>query len=285
MTGTPTVVIATRDREASLMRTLERLEALPERPPIVVADNGSSDGTAPAVRRAHPDVMLLELGHNRGAVARTLGARLAAGPYVAFSDDDSWWAPGSLARAAAILDRFPDLALVAARVVVGPEESDDPICARMTNSPLTARSDLPGPPVLGFIACAAVVRQSAFLEVGGFDPRIEFCCEELMLAVDLRSHGWELAYVPELVAHHHPSPHRDAGSRRRLEARNLIWFAWLRLSPGGFVRSAVRVVRRSFGDRQAVAGLVEAVAGLPRLAAAREPIARELERELRRLDP
>jgi hypothetical protein len=35
-----TVVIATRDRRASLLATLERLAALPERPPVVVVDNG-----------------------------------------------------------------------------------------------------------------------------------------------------------------------------------------------------------------------------------------------------
>ena len=86
------VVIATRDRRAALEAVLPRLLALPERPRVVVADNASTDGTPHAVAR-FPGVVLLPLGENRGAAARTAGARAVRTPYVAFSDDDSWWRP------------------------------------------------------------------------------------------------------------------------------------------------------------------------------------------------
>ena len=65
-----TVVIATRDRRSELSRTLDRLSELPERPPVIVVDNGSSDGTAAMVRPRHPDVVLLAARTNLGAVAR-----------------------------------------------------------------------------------------------------------------------------------------------------------------------------------------------------------------------
>jgi hypothetical protein len=58
------VVIATRDRRERLLATLGRIGGLPERPPLVVVDNGSCDGTADAVRRRHPD----DLGHRVGDV-------------------------------------------------------------------------------------------------------------------------------------------------------------------------------------------------------------------------
>src|SRR5512135_2103047 len=49
-TGSPvTVVIATRNRAQELGHTLERLAGLPERPPVVVVDNSSRDGTAEMV--------------------------------------------------------------------------------------------------------------------------------------------------------------------------------------------------------------------------------------------
>src|SRR5215204_4348824 len=147
------VVIATRNRGTELVGTLTRLLALDEQPPIVVVDNGSTDGTAELVRGHHPGVQVVGLRRNRGAAARTVGARLVDSPYVAFSDDDSWWAPGALRRAADLLDRHPRLAVLAARVLVGPEERLDPVCDQMAHSPLPPAADLPGPSVLGFIAC------------------------------------------------------------------------------------------------------------------------------------
>ncbi|HEX2312720.1 MAG TPA: glycosyltransferase family 2 protein, partial [Thermomonospora sp.] len=107
-----TVVIATRDRRGELVRTLKTLTALPEEPAIVVVDNASADGTADAVRAEFPAVRVLRLPRNRGAVARTLGVRAAGTPYVAFSDDDSWWEPGALATAAKLFDEHPRLGLL-----------------------------------------------------------------------------------------------------------------------------------------------------------------------------
>lgn len=90
-TATVTAVIATRNRRSELCATLERLSALPERPEIIVVDNGSRDGTAQAVRRSFPRVELITLRRNQGACARNVGVRRAGTPYVALSDDDSWW--------------------------------------------------------------------------------------------------------------------------------------------------------------------------------------------------
>ena len=99
------VVIATRNRGTELLGTLARLRALDEQPSIMVVDNGSTDGTAELVRIRCPGVQVVGLRRNRGGAARTVGARLVDSPYVAFSDDDSWWAPGALGRAAELLDR------------------------------------------------------------------------------------------------------------------------------------------------------------------------------------
>src|SRR3954447_26521272 len=147
------VAIATRERRAGLERALERLLALPERPPVVVADNGSADGTPAPLRARFPQVEVLELGRNRGAAARNAAVAVLGTPYVAFSDDDSWWAPGALARAAALFDAHPRLGLVAARILVGPDERLDPVCIAMEHSPLRADDGGPGRPVLGFVAC------------------------------------------------------------------------------------------------------------------------------------
>jgi hypothetical protein len=157
-----------------------------------------------------------------------------------------------------VLDAYPRLALVAARIVVGPQRDDDPACAVMAASPL-AREGLPGPAVMGFLACGAVVRRSAFLEVGGFDGRLGIGGEETLLALDLAGAGWRLAYVDDVVAEHHPPRRVDSGARRRIQARNEAWTAWLRRPASGVAAVTARLARRSVRDDAVRAGLRDAV--------------------------
>ncbi|GHH87649.1 glycosyl transferase [Streptomyces sulfonofaciens] len=232
MSGNPadervTVAVITRDRRDSLLRTLDRLAELPDRPGVVVVDNGSTDGTASAVR-AHPArARLLSPGRNTGALGRNLAVRAATTPYVAFSDDDSWWAPGALSAAADLLDAHPRLGLLAARVLVGPDAVEDPLNALLAASPLPPEPDLPGRPVLGFLGCAAVTRRRAFLGVGGYHPVLFFGAEETLLAYDLRAADWGVTYVPAVTAHHRPAPGPRRG-RSPLLLRNALLTAWLR---------------------------------------------------------
>jgi len=123
--GEVSVVVVTRNRRQLLAQTLRRLRTMPECPPVVVVDNGSSDGTADEVARGC--AALIRVERNLGAAGRTLGVWAARTPYVAFCDDDSWWAPGSLHRAAETLAGAPRLGLLAAQVVVEPASIDDPI--------------------------------------------------------------------------------------------------------------------------------------------------------------
>jgi len=278
------VVVITRDRRDSLLATLDRLTALPERPPVLVVDNGSTDGTADAVRRQHPSVRLIEAGANLGSAGRTLGVRAADTHYVAFADDDSWWAPGALAAAVELFTAHPRLAVLAARVLVGPDERLDPVCTAMAAGHLGRPTDLPGPSVLGFVACGAVVRRSAYLDVGGFHPRFGVGGEEELLAIDLASRDYGLAYVDAVVAHHHPSPARDPAGRRRTQVRNAAWSTWLRRPAGTVARKLLTVAPRLATDAATRAGLLEAVRGLPWVLPDRHVVSRELERRLRPLD-
>lgn len=278
------VVVVTRNRVSDLLTALGYLEALPERPKIVVVDNASSDGTARAVRQRYPEIEVVPLGENLGGAGRNVGVSCVDAPYVAFSDDDSWWAPGSLTRAADILDRHPRLALLAGRILVGSQEKEDPICAEMAGGPLPAEPDMPGPPVLGFLACAAVVRRSAYLEAGGFDPRLLIGGEEELLAADLAAAGWGLAYVGEVVAHHHPSSVRDRSERKRSGIRNDLWFTWLRRPLPTAVRHTLPVVRAALRDADVRAGLIEALKGLPWVLRKRRILPRHVENDLRALD-
>jgi N-acetylglucosaminyl-diphospho-decaprenol L-rhamnosyltransferase len=271
------VVVATRDRRDTLLATLDRLVALPARPRVIVVDNASADGTAAAVRARHPEVDVIALPRNLGAAARTAGVRVADAPFVAFADDDSWWEPGALRRAAEHLAGHPRLGLLAARILVGDSGRLDPTCAAMARSPLSSDVPLPGPKVLGFLACGAVVRRDAYLAVGGFEGRLGIGGEEDLLAMDLASAGWALAYVEDVVAHHHPQTAARPG-RRALVARNDLWSAWLRRP----LRVALRVTLAAARDGHG-RGFPAALRGLPWIARRRRVVPCHVERDLQRL--
>ncbi|MEU6368709.1 glycosyltransferase [Streptomyces sp. NPDC046931] len=279
-----TVAMITRDRLRSVLRTLDRLAALPERPPVIVVDNGSAEATVAAVR-AHPlGARVLTPGGNLGAVGRNLAVRHATTPYVAFSDDDSWWAPGALETAADLFDAHPRLGLLAARTLVGPDGAEDPLNSVLANSPLPTAADLPGRSVLGFLACASVVRRRAFLDAGGYHRVLFFGGEETLLAYDLAARGWGVVHVPSVTAHHHPEPGGRPG-RSAVQRRNAVLTAWLRRPVTVALRhTAGLIAAAARGERGAGAALRGTVARLPAALKDREPLPERIEHAARLLD-
>jgi GT2 family glycosyltransferase len=256
------LVVLSYNRSAELARTLERMLAMSGNLPIVVVDNASTDGSAAMVAQRFPQVTLISLSRNMGAAARNHGVRHVQTPYVAFADDDSWWADGSLEAAVALLDRYPQLAAVCGRVLLGEAEREDPVCRMMAESPLPS-AGLPGPALLGFVACAVVFRRNAYLEAGGYDEKFLVGGEEELLTLDLVAGGWHLAYIPTLTVHHYPSPQRNRAARDRIIVRNALWVAWLRLPFFAALRQSVRICRRAPGFAVAAAALREALSELP----------------------
>ncbi|MGX6449871.1 glycosyltransferase family 2 protein, partial [Patulibacter sp. S7RM1-6] len=266
-----TVVIAARNGRHQLERTLGELAALPERPPVIVVDDASDDGTTAWIRATHPDVGVVRLRERRGPVARNAGVRLARTPYVAFADADSWWAPGALDAAADLFDAHPRLGLVTARILVGEEGRVDPICAEMAASPLPWDPDLPGHALVSFMGGASAVRRAAFVDVGGFEERLVVGGEEELVGTELVVAGWAMRYVPALVVHHHPEGERR-GEVRALGLRNALWFLWRRRPWPTALSWTAHLVRASGPRPETVRGVALALRGLPwALATRRRP--------------
>lgn len=272
-----TTVVITRDRRDDVLRSLRHHTG-----PVIVVDNASSDGTVQAVRAlGRSEVRVVALSRNLGAPARTVGVRLARTPLVAFADDDSWWAPGALEAAAATFAEHPRLALLAGKVVLEPAGTVDPVSEVMAASPLGTSPDLPGPDVLGFVACAAVVRRDAFLAAGGFDPVVFFCGEEERLAIDLASADLGVAYVEDVVAHHRPALRRDPRhAREALVARNRLLTAVMRRPWPVVARQALADLRGPGPERR---GLLAALPRVPLALGSRRAVTADIERQLRLL--
>lgn len=279
-----TLVIMTRGRTDELATTLMTLQQLPEEPPIVVVDNGSADEEIAEIARRFPSVTVMPLGRNAGVAARNLALRHVDTPYVAFNDDDSVWTPGSLRQIVDTFDAHPRIGALTAHVLVGADGRDDPTSLEMAASPVVGDPELPGVPVLGFLACATAVRREAYLDVGGFEERLHFGGEEELLATDLAAAGWEIRYLPEVMVRHTPSTSRDHAARRRRGVRNTLWYLWLRRPVRSAARRSGRVLRDA-GVVTGAGGLGAALVGAGWVVRNRRVVPAGVEANLRRLEP
>ncbi len=89
----------TYNRVDSLLKVIDAIAAQTYPPAeIIIADNGSTDGTSEAVSELGlANLKLIELQNSgRPSTARNAGVRLAAGDWIAFCDSDDYWEPNRL---------------------------------------------------------------------------------------------------------------------------------------------------------------------------------------------
>jgi GT2 family glycosyltransferase len=194
-----TVVVPSHERRDWLRRCLTAIADLPERPAVVVVDNGSNDGTAGMVAHEFPQVRMLRRQPNPTWEAFNAGVAAASTPIVALAEVDSGWVPGSLERGVKLMREYNRLAVIAARTLVGPKRVTDPMSEHLSSASRGVENDLPGPSVQGFRSSSAILRRDAFLAVGGFDPAARATGPERRLAYDLARAGWGLAYCQDIV--------------------------------------------------------------------------------------
>lgn len=280
-------VVTTRNRSDELAWVVARLLHTTDCP-IVVVDNHSRDGSADRILRLSHDVErvdVLTLGSDLGAVARNIGVATCRTPYVAFCDEDSWWAPDAPALGAQLFDRYPDVGLLAARTLMFPGDGEDPMVARLANSPLGRRPDLPGPPVLGFRSCSAMVRRSAFEAAGGFSEILHFRGEEALLAMDLAALGWELCYCREVTAVRRASSLREATAAQDARlVRNAALTSWLRRPLRHGLRETGALLRASVRDMAHARSAGEALLLLPSVLQHRRRLPSDIEHALQLLE-
>ena len=136
---------------------------------------------------------------------------------------------------------------------------------------------------MGFLACSAVVRRSAFLEVGGFCELLVVGGEERLLAYDLVAAGWELSYVGSVTAHHHPEV-RDGGARGVLARRNDLLIELMRRPWPVVLSTFAGSVRRSCSDALERRALVDTARAMPAALRMRRRVPASVEAAIRKLD-
>lgn len=214
MTGRPriSVVVPTYQRRNSVVRLLESLRTQtlpPDAFEVIAAVDGSTDGTAEAVRAFRAPYALLALeGPNRGrGGACNAGIRAASGEVVVLLDDDMEAAPGLLAaHAHAHTGHIRRAVVGAAPIAASP---DSPPFVRYAADGFRKRLARLGQPgyQLGFRDVYTgnfSAPREVLLAVGGFDEAFRvYGHEDYELALRLQAAGVALAYSAEALAHQH----------------------------------------------------------------------------------
>ncbi len=197
------VVVPCRNAAATLGEALEALasQGWPGRWEVIVADNGSTDGSrrvAESFRGRLPALRVIDASERAGpAHARNRGAAEAAGDALLFTDADDRVGEGWLEAMGRALERHE---LVAARydaAALNPEA-----VVRTRGNP---QSDAPMPytypPFLPHAGGSSLgVRRSLHEAVGGFDEELP-ALEDTDYCWRLQLRGVPLAFVPEAVVH------------------------------------------------------------------------------------
>lgn len=281
------VVTVTYSPGKYLDQFLESLDsATDEKPLVIIADNGSTDGSPEAAAVKYPHARLFRTGANLGyggAVNRAVAEIDDSVEFIAVVNPDVTWHPGALdglleaaerwPRAGALgpLIREPDgsrypsaravpnLTSGAGHALLGKIWAGNPWTQqyRQDNEAVTERT-------VGWLSGSCLLlRRAAFDSVNGFDSRYFMYMEDVDLGDRLGTAGWLNVYVPSVEVTHskghaagrHPElmlpAHHASAYRFQADRHPHLWQAPLRwaLRAGLAVRSKV-VVAAALRQRQ-----------------------------------
>ncbi len=225
----------TRDLLRACLRSLQARQAEGEAAlEVIVADNGSRDGSAEMVRAEFPAVRLVEAGGNVGfGRANNAALQGARGRCVCLVNSDAEVLPGALSASLAYLDAHPDVGLAGGQLLwpdgrLQTSWGDDPTLAGVFREqtflgvlPGELRRAAPGPLANGprdvDQVCGAfmLIRGEAWRQVGGFDPHYFMYNEDVDLNVRLRRAGWRVVFLPDARITHHLGASSSADWHKR----------------------------------------------------------------------
>jgi GT2 family glycosyltransferase len=242
------VVMLTLNQRETTLRALRSMS--PEerqRFPVLLWDNGSSDGTVEAVAKEFPEVYVHHHPENLGvASGRNAGAKLAIERFdpthLLFLDNDMVLQPGF---AEALLAPFRDddrIGQTQAKLLYldDPERINDGGGCQINF--WVGRTDPVGfkeidrgqcDAVAPCISCggAMMVRADLFQQLGGFDSIFDpFGPEDLDFSLRLQALGYKALYIPSAVAYHAVNHTFEGGEYTAVYARSKAkhWLRFLR---------------------------------------------------------
>lgn len=176
--------------ESALAQTYTDLE-------ISVIDDGSKDNTAQVVAEFGNAVRYIYQENQGLSAARNTGIRHATGEYIALLDADDLWLPTYVAEQIANLERHPKAGLTYSwwsHIDQDGATMPEPGYYDQHGNLLMELALMNHFPPVG-----VVIRKQCIEEAGYFDEKL-FALEDWDLWLRISTNGWEIEYVPQVLA-------------------------------------------------------------------------------------
>ncbi len=213
---------------------------------IILADNGSEDGSADFVAQNFPEVRLIRLSHNTGfAVANNIALKQVDTEYAALLNNDAVPEKMWLETLILALDTHADAGFAASKMLfydapqiidrVGDAYSDAGTGLLRGRGMPAVSYDVPER-IFGACAGAALYRMSMLNEIGVFDEDFFLLYEDVDLSFRAQLSGYPCLYVPKAVVYHKASATivHDSATSVYFSHRNLEW-AYFKNMPASLI--------------------------------------------------
>jgi GT2 family glycosyltransferase len=257
MSSTPsvTVIVLNFNGKRHLEVCLPSIEALDYPNPVVmVADNGSSDGSVAWVRARHPGARIVEMGANIGfAAAYNRAVQQADTDYVVLLNNDTKVSPSWVTELVSAAERTRSAAAASA-ILDWDGSRVDFVGGLPTFIGHSWQVDYGQPvgrgyperPLLFGCGASVLIRRDAYLEARGFDEDFFAYFEDVDLGWRMNLLGHSTVFAPKAVTYHRL--HGTFGS--------LAHALRLRL----YERNALAMIYKNYGDEALARVLPAAVA-------------------------
>jgi len=228
--GDVTIIVLNWNNRGVTLECLESLErAELNGASILVVDNGSTDGSADAVRARFPGVRVLPLPENRGYAGGNNAGIVDALAYgtgaVLLLNNDTQVAADFLAPLLGVFNRYSRAAAVSSAIMrlEKPEVLQEAYFDIYFGFGLIRRRGVNALPGEGYdrvrsvdaaIGCSLLVRAEALREVGQLDESYFAYHEEVDWCYRARKAGWRIFYQPYSRVFHHFSKSTDVARPR-----------------------------------------------------------------------
>ncbi len=196
------IIVCTRNGAHRIVSCLQAIANLTGGPyETIVVNDGSTDSTADLVRRKFPQFKLINLPPSGLSYARNIGAAVASGEILAYTDDDCLPDAEWIVR----LDR----AFVNPGIAAAGGPNLPPRAGSMEEAIVNAAPGAPSHVLIDdsraehLPGCNIAVRRKIFNEIGGFNPVFHTAGDDVDFCWRLRDANHELGFVPGAFVWHH----------------------------------------------------------------------------------